>query len=96
MLVENDPAVYTREMSFDAEQLNFFLNDRVRAQEIIRTFVLAEKEKEKEPQKKQKKEKSQKTEGSQKEEPEAALSAPAEPKDTSPVSRTQSTLFDGF
>ena len=34
LLVEHDPATYARELSFDADQLNFFLNDRARSAEI--------------------------------------------------------------
>ena len=51
LLVENDPAGYTREMMLDAEQLNFFLNDRARASEIVKAIEKEEKEKEKEQQK---------------------------------------------
>ena len=95
MLIENNPAGYAREMQFDADQLNFFLNDRARSQEIIKMLVLEEKEKEKEQQKKQKKEKPQKAELKLPEEP-VAVDIPPEPDDKPPAPRTQSTLFDGF
>lgn len=48
MLVAQDPAGYAREMAFDTDQLNFFLNDRARSQEVIKTLALEEKAKEKE------------------------------------------------
>ena len=51
LLVENDSAGYTREMMLDADQLNFFLNDRARASEIVKAIEKEEKEKEKEQQK---------------------------------------------
>jgi len=62
LLVENDPAGYTREMLLDADQLNFFLNDRARSSEIVKAIEKEEKERVKEqekaraPQKKPKKE----------------------------------------
>lgn len=71
-LVEQDPAGYARSLSFDADQLNFFLNDRARSAEIVRAIVQEEKEREKEakkeaaPPKKAKKEKEPKTEKPQK------------------------------
>jgi len=51
LLVGQDPAGFSRELSFDADQLNFFLNDRARAAEIIRAIVQEEKEREKEAKK---------------------------------------------
>lgn len=67
-LVEQDPVGYARSLSFDADQLNFFLNDRARSAEIVRAIVQEEKEREKEakkeaaPPKKAKKEKEPKPE----------------------------------
>lgn len=48
LLIEQEPALYARELSFDADQLNFFLNDRARSAEIVRAIVQEEKEREKE------------------------------------------------
>jgi replication factor C large subunit len=48
LLIEQDPVGYARELSFDADQLNFFLNDRARSAEIIKALVQEEKEREKE------------------------------------------------
>jgi replication factor C large subunit len=58
LLIEKDPAGFARELSFDADQLNFFINDRARAAEIVKALVQEEKarEKEKAPPKKVKKE----------------------------------------
>ena len=65
LLVEQDPAGFARELTLDADQLNFFLNDRVRSAEIVKTLVKEEREREKAqekenkesaPQRKQKKE----------------------------------------
>jgi replication factor C large subunit len=107
LLVEQDPAGYARELSFDTDQLNFFLNDRARSAEIIKALVQEEKEKEKESQKKPKKE-SKKEKINKDETPQPAArevfpesSAPAdapapEPQDKKAPSRSQSTLFDGF
>ena len=63
LLVEHDPATYALELMFDADQLNFFLNEKARSQEIIKSLIKEEKEKAgKEPEKKpQKKEKTVKT-----------------------------------
>jgi len=54
MLVSHDPAMFSRELAFDADQLNFFLNDRARSAEIIKALV--QEEKKTEPEKKPKKE----------------------------------------
>jgi replication factor C large subunit len=110
LLVEQDPAGYARELSFDTDQLNFFLNDRARSAEIITALVQEEREKEKELQKKPKKE-SKKEKIKNEETPQPAAkelppespapvkeaSGPAsEPQDKKAPSRSQSTLFDGF
>ncbi|MCX6688982.1 MAG: replication factor C large subunit [Methanoregula sp.] len=58
LLVEYDPESYARELMLDADQLNFFLNDRARSQEIIKTLALAEREREHAEQAKVKKAKS--------------------------------------
>ena len=69
VLVELDPAGYSRDLSFDADQLNFFLNDRSRSAEIIKAIAQEEKEKDKELlkelQKKPRKEKARKAEPAQ-------------------------------
>jgi replication factor C large subunit len=91
LLVEHDPATYASELMFDADQLNFFLHDKARSQEIIKFLLQEEKELGKE-QKKPLKEKLQKPEQRKLEEPEPAHE-PAEKKQPLP---SQSTLFDGF
>jgi replication factor C large subunit len=105
LLVEHDPAGFARDLSFDADQLNFFLSDKARSAAIIKTLVQEEKEKEKELQKEQvkqakqeKKKKPAPAAESPKKEP-VVPEAPAEPEE--PVekkapAKTQSTLFDGF
>jgi len=55
LLVDLDPGAFARELALDADGLNFFLNDRARAQEVIKTLAKAEREKEPEPKKKGKK-----------------------------------------
>src|SRR5208337_4969355 len=59
MLVNDGPAVYARELAFDTDQLNFFLNDRARSAEVIKALVQEDKEKELQarPKKEPKKEK---------------------------------------
>ena len=52
LLVEHDPAGYASELMFDADQLNFFLHDKARSQEIIKFLIQEEKAREKEQQKK--------------------------------------------
>lgn len=96
MLVENDPAGYGRSMNLDADQLNFFLNDKARSAQIIKSIALEEKAKvkEKEPPKKVKKEKTPPVEKVQETLP--VLPAEEEPVEKKPPAKTQSTLFDGF
>jgi replication factor C large subunit len=108
MLVAQDPAMYARELDFDADQLNFFLNDRARSAEVIKTLVQEEKEKElqKKPKKESKKEKTKKEEipvpRVQELPPEPPAPVPEitfpEPEsgEKKTPSHTQSTLFDGF
>jgi replication factor C large subunit len=104
LLIEHDPAGFARDLSFDADQLNFFLSDRARSAAIIKALVQEEKEKDRELQKereKKAKEEKRKTvpapELPKKEpavpETPVALAEPAEKK---PPAKTQSTLFDGF
>jgi replication factor C large subunit len=71
MLISQDPTMYARELSFDADQLNFFLNDRARSSEIVKGLVLEEKENEaqKKPKKEPKKEKVKKEDARKEEVP---------------------------
>jgi replication factor C large subunit len=55
LLVELDPETFAREMALDAEGLTFFLNDKARAQEIVKNVTKTEREKETEQKKKPKK-----------------------------------------
>ncbi|MDD4137813.1 MAG: replication factor C large subunit [Methanoregula sp.] len=110
-IIEQDPSGYARDFSFDADQLNFFLNDRVRSAEIVRAIVLEEKEREKErvQQKKVKKEPKKEKLSSDAipvlpphdppAEPSPAKDERApeeEPEHRKVPAKTQSTLFDGF
>jgi replication factor C large subunit len=90
-LVEYDPATWVRELMFDADQLNFFLHDKARSQEIIKS-LLSEEKAGKEQEKKSKKEKVQKPAQRELEEP----CNPPEPEEKKLPPRSQSTLFDGF
>jgi len=91
ILVEDDPATYARELMFDADQLNFFLHEKARSQEIINS-LFQEVKAGKEPEKKPKKEKVQKPDQRELEGPGAS----SEPVEKKSPSRSQSTLFDGF
>ena len=106
LLVEYDPSGYTREMMLDADQLNFFLNDRARASEIVKSLEKEDKEKDKEQQKVKEPQKRAKKEQLQKSEPlpvvkpakapEPATVTPPEPAEKKTPLKSQSTLFDGF
>jgi replication factor C large subunit len=61
LLVELDPETFAREMALDAEGLTFFLNDKARAQEIVKSVTKTEREKETEQKKKSKKTKTDET-----------------------------------
>lgn len=103
-LIANDPAGYARGLGLDADQLNFFLNDKARSSEIQKRIAQEEKEKEKEkePPKKPRKEKPAKPEKTPEKTPESpqeTLPVPppaGEPAEKKPPAKTQSTLFDGF
>jgi replication factor C large subunit len=104
LLIELDPAGFARDLSFDTDQLNFFLSDRARAAGIIRALVQEEKEKDKELQKERGKkamEEKKKTgpapEPAKKElpVPEVPVSK-EEPAEKKSPAKTQATLFDGF
>jgi replication factor C large subunit len=104
LLIEHDPAGFARDLAFDADQLNFFLSDKVRSAAIIKTLAQEDKAKEKEQQKEpqqKKKDQSRKPEpapqGSAKEQPlKEEPVVPAEPEEKRSAGKTQSTLFDGF
>ncbi|NMB78966.1 MAG: replication factor C large subunit [Methanomicrobiales archaeon] len=106
MLVANNPLMYTREMAFDADQLNFFLNDKARSAEIMKAIAQEVKQKEKEKEKendlvkKNKKEKTPRPEKPTKVQEVLPLSPEPGPKEDpaekKPPAKTQSTLFDGF
>ena len=107
LLVANNPAAYAREMALDADQLNFFLNDKSRASEVIKALVKEEKEKEKEQEKEKTAEKKAKKEKLLPSEKEVVAKeeqtvappvpvAPEEPDTRKPLAKSQSTLFDGF
>lgn len=105
LLVEHDPAGFARDLSFDADQLNFFLADRTRSTGIIRALAQEEREKDKELQKEREKlakeEKKRKTEPAP-EPPKKELPVPEvpvsqeEPTEKKVPAKNQSTLFDGF
>ena len=46
LLVEHDPVTYTKELSMDADALNFFLNDRAKSQAIVKRIALELREQE--------------------------------------------------
>jgi replication factor C large subunit len=96
--VEHDPATYVSELMLDADQLNFFLHDKARSQEIIKFLLREEKDKarEKEPQKKPPKEKVRKSDQPAEEPAPEEPPAPPGPAEKKQPSRSQSTLFDGF
>jgi replication factor C large subunit len=94
LLVENDPATYAAELMFDADQLNFFLHDKARSQEIIKFLAREEKARETEQQKKPVKEKAMKPDQPLPENP--PPEEPGAPAEKKQPSRSQSTLFDGF
>jgi replication factor C large subunit len=47
LLVEHDPVTFTKELSLDAESLNFFLNDKAKSAAIVKKVALELKEQEK-------------------------------------------------
>jgi replication factor C large subunit len=96
LLVEHDPETYTRELQFDADQLNFFLNDKERSQSIVKAIALEEREREKEQQKKAKAKKPVTAVEEQPLPEPMAQPSQEKPVEKKPPSHTQSTLFDGF
>jgi replication factor C large subunit len=97
MLVAGNPASYVKGMQLDADQLNFFLNDKARTAATLKAIQAEEKEKEpaKEPVRKARKEKAQKTEQVV-ESPPVSIPPPEDTAEKKPPAKTQSTLFDGF
>ena len=105
LLVELDPETFTRELMLDAEGLTFFLNDHAKAQEIVKTVIKAEREKETEQKKKTRKPKTE-SQGDDRapslstplpgEKPETDPGPAPEASDKKPTAGNQSTLFDGF
>jgi replication factor C large subunit len=81
LLVDLDPGTFAQELVLDAEGLNFFLNDRARVQEIIKSLAKAEREKEPEPKKKDRK----KTDAA------GGGNDPAPPTDTRPTEKQPDT-----
>jgi replication factor C large subunit len=51
LLVEHDPVTYTKELSMDADALNFFLNDRAKSQAIVKRIALELREQEQQKEK---------------------------------------------
>ncbi len=107
LLVEHDPARYASELALDADQLNFFLHDKARAQQIIKFLLQEEKARAKEQQTKPVREKTKKSDQPAPEQPAPKERHPeqpapeepptvAEPAEKKQPSRSQSTLFDGF
>jgi replication factor C large subunit len=104
LLIEHDPAGFARDLSFDADQLNFFLSDKARSAAIIRALAQEDKDKEKEREKergKSAKEEKKKAgpapEPAKRELPSPEVPVPpAEPAEKKVPAKTQSTLFDGF
>ena len=100
LLVEHDPSTYVRELMLDADQLNFFLNDWARSQEIIGAVVKEDHNREREQQKKAKK----LAATSAGKDPDSPAPSPQPPGDTrsdaAPEKKSgtndQATLFDGF
>ena len=107
LLVEHDPARYVSELALDADQLNFFLHDKARAQQIIKFLLQEEKARAKEQQAKPVREKTKKPDQPAPEQPAPKERHPEQPAPEEPPtapepaekkqpSRSQSTLFDGF
>jgi len=92
LLVEYDPVAFTRELSLDAEELNFFLNNTQKVQEIVKKVVQEQREQDRLKEKQAQEKKHEKEEVQKAEEP----PAPPESPETKQQSRNQATLFDGF
>jgi replication factor C large subunit len=93
LIVEQDPSGWARAMEFDADQLNFFLHDRTKSQEIVRALQKAAKEEEAQLRREQKKERP--VPPPQPEPPKEPAEEDTTGERKAPV-QSQSTLFDGF
>jgi replication factor C large subunit len=56
-MIDRDPLSFSREFSFDADQLNLFIHDKARTQAVVKTLAAEAKEREKEEKEREKKEK---------------------------------------
>lgn len=57
VMIDRDPLPFSREFSFDADQLNIFIHDKARTQAVMKTLATETKEREKEEKEREKKEK---------------------------------------
>jgi replication factor C large subunit len=110
LLVDLDPETFARDLALDTDGLNFFLNDKARAQEILKTLAKAEREKEPEKGRKKAETPAKDADPAPPAEPVPRGESPAEPAREEPpadspapeepgrktVAHNQSTLFDGF
>lgn len=109
LLIESDPAGFTEELVLDADQLNFFLSDRVKAQAIVQQVTRAARDREKEREKLERAARAARERaGPEEMQPGRAEGGPGKndaetatlPEDPAAekkqAARSQSTLFDGF
>jgi len=97
LLVEHDPETFTKCLSMDAESLNFFLNDKVKSQAVVKKVAqeLREQEKQRDKEAATKEVATKKplfVEPRGQEEPPAAQKSPEKKQPP----QDQVTLFDGF
>jgi replication factor C large subunit len=92
LLVEHDPVTFTRELSLDAESLNFFLNNTQKAQDIAKKVAQEQREQDRVKEKQGQAKKTEKEEAEKREEPPSSTDSPG----TKQQARHQVTLFDGF
>jgi replication factor C large subunit len=99
VLIDADPLPYAREFSLDADEVNLFLHDRTRSQQVARTIAAEEREME------VKKEREKSSGGKKKpapgadptpEPPPGEEIAPDGPREDKVPVRDQKTLFNGF
>jgi replication factor C large subunit len=57
VMIDRDPLPFSREFSFDADQLNLFIHDKARTQAVMKTLATETKEREREEKEREKKEK---------------------------------------
>ncbi len=105
ILADQDPAVFVRDFSLDADELNLLIHDKARAQKIIREMIELEKaiEKAREAEEKERKKKPVHREEEErkpipKEEPFVEPDSPLAEgeEEQQKAKKTQKTLFDGF